>query len=440
MKWDKENFMITEGEGLKKTLYTVGVAGLILTLILGFTGDGQRAVFFSYLTSFMFWLTIALGALFFIMVHHLVGARWPIVLRRIFENLSCTIPIMAILFIPIILGMEHLYGEWLQNTDNMTDHTKQSLLIGKQDFWLSKGFFFVRVGIYFVILSGLALLLRGQSIKQDKSGHTRSITNRMKLISAPGMFAFALTLTFIAFDWIMSIDPYWFSTIFGLYVFAGSVLAIMTFTIIFLTIVRKEGVLLEETSIEHYHDLGKMTFAFIIFWTYIAFSQFVLQWYANLPEETIFFLRRWDHTIFLNSVSADHFTGAKDAIIAKSTGNWKGVTLFLLFFHFMLPLVLLMSRIPKRCVKLMTILAVWIICMHYIDLKWLIDGSMLQAKAGMTGAAELPANFAFRLADITSFVGVGGIFLGFFWHLMISDAAVPIKDVRLKDSINFINA
>ena len=196
----------------------------------------------------------------------------------------------------------------------------------------------------------------------------------LDVISAPGMLLFALTLTFAAFDWLMSLDPHWYSTIFGVYIFAGSFLSILAFITLVVAFMRHSGILREEITIEHFHDLGKLIFAFTVFWSYIAFSQYFLIWYANIPEETIWYLHRWE-------------------------GNWKYVSLALVFGHFVIPFLILLSREPKRNVTAMTIMSCWILVIHWIDLYWIIWPNFQH---------HFHVTFFEILLCLATFVGIGG--------------------------------
>ena len=427
MKWQKDTFRIEGAEGASTKFYIVGAIGLFLTA-LGINAN-QEVAMHSYLTSFMFWMTIAFGALFFTLVHHLVNAKWSVLFRRIAEQLISVFPIMAILFLPILYTVlsnnDIALYEWAMTEEKMEtlDLTKQHLLHAKH-VYLNGPFFAIRFFLYFLVWSVLAYLLRRKSFQQDEK-HTNELFGSLKNLSGPGMVLFALTVTFASFDWLMTLNPYWFSTIFGVYIFAGSVVALMTFLTVLVTILKNNDVLKDEVTAEHYHDFGKLTFAFCVFWTFIAFSQFLLIWYGNLAEETIFYKVRWDYH------------------------NWKGISLLLVFGHFLVPLILLMSRLGKRNVKFLTCMAVWLLFIHYVDLKWLVFPTVSTGEAianthqfilkGETVMIDMPAPFAFHWTDLTSLVGIGGIFLGTFWKNFVSQPIVPVNDPYLEKSIHFHN-
>ncbi|MFH1699381.1 MAG: hypothetical protein ABIE07_02240 [Candidatus Zixiibacteriota bacterium] len=393
MKYDASTYMISDAGHLGKTALTLGIAGLVVSLIGYFVDNDQ--FFFSYLTSFAFWFTLSAGALFFAMVHHLTGATWSVVLRRLTENIMLMLPLMIIFFLPILFGAHSLY-HWT----HVDAVAQDALLMGKQPY-LNMSFFVIRSFIYFAIWIILIFLLRKYSLRQD-DGHTEKIRQKFGRVSAPGMILFALSLTFASFDWLMSLDPHWYSTIYGVYIFSGGLVGFLTFTTLILMYLRNRGVLANVVTIEHYHDLGKLTFAFMVFWGYMAFSQYFLIWYANIPEETIWFLHRWE-------------------------GSWKAVSLLLVFGNFVIPFFILITRGAKRQLVSLKILAGWLLFMHYVDMYWLIIPTYHQH------------GFYLSWMDISTFIGIGGICFWFFWSRFVSHPIVPIRDPRLEDSINFIN-
>jgi len=211
-----------------------------------------------------------------------------------------------------------------------------------------------------------------------------------------------LRLTFASFDWLMSLDPHWYSTIFGVYIFAGSFLSAIAFVVLVLIALHKRNILTDVITVEHYHDLGKFLFSFTVFWGYMAFSQYFLIWYANIPEETIWFAHRWE-------------------------GSWKYITLVLVFGHFVVPFLALMPRAAKRNLKFMRIISIWILLMHFFDLYWLVIPTL--HKHG----------FHFSWMDLTAMIGIGGIFVWYFWQSYLKGALVPVNDTKLAESIKLVN-
>ncbi len=388
----------------------LGVGGLGVSLALkGSAPKGQFA--FSYLVAFLFFLSIALGALFFVLVQFASRAGWSIVVRRLAENMMATLPLFALLFIPVLLSMHSLYHHWTDTAAVARDPN----LVHKSP-WLNEDFFKIRAGIYLLSWALLAIYYYRKSVRQDTTGDPRT-TRVLEIVSAPGIVVFALTASFASFDWMMSIDPHWYSTIWGVYFFAGCMVSVFAMLII-VTVLLGRGDALKRKVInqEHLHDLGKLLFAFTCFWAYIAFSQFMLYWYGNIPEETIFFAKRW--------YVVPHGAGATQQWVESS---WKYVTILLALGHFAVPFLFLLPRTVKRHGGLMMIGAFWMLAMHLVDTYWLIMPN-LHAHG-----------FRFHLLDVTTLIGVGGIFLaGFFW-LLRGCALIPLRDPRLPESLQFEN-
>ena len=245
-----------------------------------------RAFFHSYLANFMYCLSICLGALFFVMVQHLARASWSAAIRRLAELLAVTIPWWALLFLPIIgivlFGSEALY-KW-----NLGPNAGLGEMVENKLGYLNATFFTIRTLVYFAVFSIAAWVYFGMSRKQDDTGDTQ-ITLRLQRYAGPFIMLFALAVNFAAFDWMMSTDAAWFSTIYGVYLFAASMLSFFAFMLLGCYILQRNGRLEKLITVEHYHDMAKFHFGFIVFWAYIAFSQFLLYWYGNIPEETLWY-------------------------------------------------------------------------------------------------------------------------------------------------------
>ena len=393
MELDNKTYLLTDRGKFGKLAAMVGGVGVALSAAGYFIDSAQ--FFHSWLTSFVFWTSIALGGLCFTMLHHLVAARWSVVLRRMSENVMMMLPIMVVFLIPILFGLHDLY-HWSHADVVEADH----LLQGKAAY-LNPTFFVIRLAGYFLIWFVLSRLLYRVSLRQDV-GHDPSQIKKMRVISAPGMILFAVTLTFFSFDLMMSLDAHWYSTIYGVYVFAGSFAAVLSLIFLTILLLHSRGVLNKEISVEHYHDLGKLIFAFIIFWGYMAFSQYFLIWYANIPEETIWFPHQWE-------------------------GSWKVVTLLLAFGHFVVPFFLLFPQGAKKNAALMKIMTTWVLLMHWVDIYWLVMPSLH------------PEGVYLSWMDFSTMFGIGGIFLWLFWKRMGSSPLVPINDPNLKASMRFVN-
>lgn len=392
-------YKLSDNTLIGKVSLIIGVIFMALSAY-GFFQDKTHFLL-NYLTAFVFWLSIALGGLFFIMIHHLTGAQWSTVLRRISENIAATMPLLVILFIPILFGVHNLY-EWSHPKLVDPNSSQFDKIIYGKSGYLNISFFYIRSVIYLSVWTWLALSLRKKSLVQD-SGHKDNHTKSFKKISAPGIILFSITITFASFDWMMSLDPHWFSTIFGVYIFSGSFLAFLCFLVIMLTSNRTKNSLSNIFTVEHYHDIGKLMIAFVIFWAYMAFSQYFLIWYANLPEENYWFLYRWEN-------------------------SWKFISLIIIFGHFVLPFIALITRAAKRSVMFLSIVAIWILVMHFIDLYWLV----------------LPTHYRdgihFNIYDVAPLIGIGGLFIWYFWKLHSSRPVIPVGDPTIKNSIEFLNS
>ncbi|MCF7803667.1 MAG: hypothetical protein K9N46_00005 [Candidatus Marinimicrobia bacterium] len=393
MQLDNNTYRLRESGSFGRRALIIGIIGLALSAV-GYFLDAER-FFHSYLTSFVFWVTIGVGGLFFVMLHHLTSAKWSVVLRRLTENFMITVPVLAVLFLPLILGIQDLF-HW-----SHADAVAHDELLQQKAPYLNTPFFLIRAAIYFGIWILFGRMLYKVSIAQD-SQKDDSLIARMKKLSAPGMLLFALTLTFASFDWLMSLDAHWYSTIFGVYVFSGSLLAILAILTLIAIYFRENDILRETITIEHYHDLGKLMFAFTVFWAYIAFSQFMLIWYGNIPEETIWYKHRWEDL------------------------SWRIVSLIVLFGHFVVPFLALVTRAAKRNLTMLKVTSIWLLLMHWVDLYWIV-------------LPNYGHSVHFSWMDITTMIGIGGIVLWYFWKATAAHALIPVNDPKLQASIEFEN-
>lgn len=371
----------------------IGIIGLVASFVLGAADKTQ--FHFSFHVAFLFFLTIALGGLFFVLVQFATKSGWSVVVRRFAENFMSTLPLFALLFVPMVIGSHTLF-HWTHAEAVASD----ALLKGKSPF-LNETFFYIRAAIYFLAWLWLARFFSRKSIEQDKTG-VKDLTRAMQHRAYPGIVLFALSVTFAAFDWVMSLDPHWYSTIFGVYFFAGCVIAIYATMIIVISATRGEHFLHNVISTEHFHDLGKMLFAFVVFWTYIAFSQFFLIWYGNIPEETIFYAHR-------------------------SHGTWLNVSIMMMVLHFIVPFFFLLPRTIKRMRGTLVLGALFMLGVHLMDLYWLVMPNLHKEGVVITAL------------DVTTLLGVGGLFFAFFGVLMKRAAVVPHRDPRLAESLSFEN-
>jgi hypothetical protein len=372
----------------------VALLGLVACAILG--AGNPKQFYFSWLVSFLFFLSLALGALFFVLIQYAAQGGWGIVLRRIAETVFATLPVMAVLFLPVLLGLRDLYS-WA--VPGAADH--DALLRWKEPY-LNVPFFLIRAAIYFGLWSLIALLYYRLSRGQDATGDL-AVSARLRRLAGPCIIVLALTQTFASVDWIMSLTPHWYSTIFGVYFFAGSFVGFIALLSVAAVAMRRAGLLDTVISAEHLHDVGKFLFAFTAFWAYIAFSQFFLIWYANLPEETIWYKERFE-------------------------GSWLTISLVLLVGHFVAPFFYLMGRTVKRKGATLAAGGAWLLAMHYLDLYWLVMPVLH------------PEGFGPSPLDLAAFAAVGGCFVAAAGWLMRRQALVPLRDPRLAESLAFENA
>ncbi|HRE87911.1 MAG TPA: hypothetical protein PK095_02120 [Myxococcota bacterium] len=380
----------------------VGVVCLILAFVLGTTEahgghpESHQQFYVSYLTSYMFWLSLALGGLFFVLIQHGTRAGWSIVIRRLAENWMAVLPVMGLLVAPVFIGQHDLF-HWSHDPALLKD----DFILQKKISYFDNGFYLARTVIVVLVWAGLSFLLRRWSTAQDQTGDV-ALTHKMRWIAPLGFVFFALSTTIAAIDWMMSLDPHWYSTIFGVYYFAGTVMASGAALTLSAMAVQKSGVLKDAITTEHYHDLGKWTFAFVVFWAYIAVSQFLLIWYANIPEETIWYGHRLEH-------------------------GWEYLTMFLPIAHFFIPFFFLMSRHIKRRKVLLAVGAAWVLFAHYVDMFWLIQPAVHKD------------HFSIHIADLLTLVGLGGIAIGLFAFYTAKSPTAPVKDPRLTESLRFEN-
>ncbi len=357
--------------------------------------QGKQAFFASYLTAFCFFLILSTGSFFFVFVQHLARSAWSVTIRRISETAAANLPWMALLFIPVIFGAKELLP-WFDPEVRAHDH-----LVHIKEAYLNPTALFIRLAIYFGLWTVGSLYFLRTSRKQDET-RDPALTNQMGRWAALAAVVFALTQTFFAFDWIMSLDPHWFSTMFGVYFFAGSVVAQYSFLILMTAYLRKKTGRKDIFRKDHFHDAGKLLFGHNVFWTYIAFGQFFLIWYANIPEETVFFQHR-------------------------AVGAWKTISLMLPWCHFAIPFLYLMSWHVKRNIPALSVGAVWLLVMCYIDLYWLIQPNFHH---------EGPS---FGIGDVGSLLLVGGLYFFLFFRRLSAANLIPSGDPRLADCLSYDN-
>ena len=369
------------------------VLGVAVCAILG--PSNPKQFFFSWLVSFLFFLSLALGALFFVLIQYASQGGWGIVVRRIGETTFATLPLMALLFLPVLLGRRELFS-WA-----VPGAAEQDALLRWKAPFLNVPFFTIRAAIYFGLWSLIAVLYYRGSHRQDETGDP-AVSARLRRFAGPAIIVLALTQTFASVDWIMSLTPHWYSTMFGVYFFAGSFVGFIALLSVAAVATRGAGLLDTVITTEHLHDLGKFLFAFTAFWAYIAFSQFFLMWYGNMPEETIWYKARLE-------------------------GSWKAVSILLMVGHFGAPFLYLMGRAVKRRGWTLALGGLWLLAMHFVDLYWQVMPTLH------------PEGVRPSVLDVAAFVAIGGCFLGAAGWLMRRQALVPLRDPRLAESLAFEN-
>ncbi len=370
----------------------LAVIGLGLSVVGAFVSPHQFS--FSWLFAFAFYFTVLAGCFFWIIVHHVVDAEWSVVVRRQLENLALLLGVMALFFIPIIIFRHHLY-EWMN-----VPLGKDPILDSKRGY-LNWNFFIIRAVIYFVVFVGVAFLFRRFSIAQDRDGNP-GYTIKMRRLAFIALPLFGLSITFGAYDWLLGLDYHWFSTMWGVYIFAGAAGSSMSLLVLVIAGLQKAGYMTDVVNEEHYHTMGKWMLAFCVFWAYIGFSQYMLIWYANMPEETEYFIRR-------------------------NTESWNAMSLFLVIGRFFVPFaVLLMQGLKKKPGRL-CLIAGWLVFMQAVDIYIII----LPALHG--------AGIMVSIWDFMPLIGIGAT-LGFvyLWILRRS-SSFPNRDPRLLESLRFVN-
>ncbi len=374
---------------VQRTALLAGGAG-VLACVLGFALD--RDVFFrAWLVGWVFWLGIALGCLALMMLHHLTRGAWGLVMRRVLEAAARTLPALALLFLPLAFGLRSLYL-WARPDVVAADHLLQA-----KAAYLNVPFFLLRALLYFLLWGGAAFILSRLSRRQDSTGELR-LTRRMQLVAAPGLAIYCLAATFASVDWLMSLQPHWFSTIYGVYFVAGHALAALAFLILAALYLSAREPLAGVIAPQHFHDYGKLMLAFVMLWTYFSFSQFLIIWSGNLPEELTFYVARTRH-------------------------GWQWVALALVVFHFALPFVLLLSRDLKRRPQRLAAVALGMLVIRWVDLVWQVE------------PAFSPESFSFHWLYLAAPVAVGGLWVAAWIAELKKLPLLPLRDPWLDDAL-----
>ena len=373
-------------DALQRNALICGVVGVVVVVVLGLRDTQQ--LFRSYLFGFIFWISIPMGCLAVLMLHHLTGGRWGLPIRRILEAGSRTIGLMFILFLPILFGMSKLYI-WTNDAIVRSD----AVLQGKH-WWLNSTGFIVRYVIYFALWILLATLLNKWSREQDATGNPE-LADRMEVLSAPGVVIWAFVWTGASIDWVMSLEPHWYSTIYGLLFIVIAALAGFSFTLFVLRMISDYPPVKDSVGPSHYNDLGNLLLTFVMLWAYLSFSQLLIIWAGNLKDEIPWYVQR-------------------------AFGGWAPVGVALVVLHFFVPFLLLLQRGVKRRLRTLSFVAGFMVVLTLADIYWIV------VPAWDTAAPR------FHLTDIFALLGIGGLWLAAFTWQLKKMPLLPLHDPRFE--------
>lgn len=385
---------VDRGERVMRIAFVVGVVGIVAWAIG--LGTSPRMAYGAYLVAYATGVSLALGTLLLVMIGHVTNATWFVVFRRITENAAATFPIFILLFLPVLLGLGVLYP-WAGPLSALSADVQTKILAKRA--YLNVPFFIVRAFLYFFIWTVFSLWLRHASIRQD-ADPSMAPWRLQRRISAGGLPAVGLALTFASFDWLMSLSPTWWSSIYGVYFFSGAMVAAIALVAVLAYSCQRVGLLTYLAAPEHYGALGKLLLTFVIFWAYIAFAQYLIIWIADIPAEASWYL-------------------------VRTSGGWAALGIVVLVGQFAIPFLLLLFHWLKRRPMFMAVLGVWLLVMHYLDIYWLVMPSLF------------PNGAPVSWPTIAAIFGVGGLGLAFGIWQMRGHAIVPRGDPELAASIEY---
>ena len=375
---------------IRQSALIAGVVGLVICII-GVVKAPDR-FFPSYLLAFMFVLGLSLGSLGLLMLQHLTGGNWGIIIRRPLESATRVLALVAVLFVPIFFGMKYLYAAWLN-----APSSGEGALSEFQRSYLTPNGFRVRAVLYFVVWLILVFLFNRWSREQDVNREDRGLRRRFKMLAGPGIILYVFVMSFAAIDWVMSISPHWASTIYGFLFVVGQLVSSMALMIAVVVLLSRTGPLSGVLQPRHIHDLGKLLLAFVMLWAYFSFSQLLIIWSGNQPEEITFYYSR------LHS-------------------QWGVVAVLVLIFHFFVPFFLLLSRDLKRNTKLLPKVALWLIFMRLVDLFWMTR-------------PEFTPNAWPNVWDLAALLALGGLWFFVFAGQLKQLPLLPLGDPKLAEAI-----
>jgi len=375
---------------IRQSALIAGVVGLVICIIGIFKAPDR--FFPSYLLAFMFVLGLSLGSLGLLMLQHLTGGNWGIIIRRPLESATRVLALVAVLFVPIFFGMKYLYASWLN-----APPSGEGALSEFQRSYLTLNGFRLRAILYFVVWLILVFIFNRWSREQDVNREDRGLRRRLKMLAGPGIILYVFVMSFAAIDWVMSISPHWASTIYGFLFVAGQLISSMALMIAVVVLLSRTGPLSGVLQPRHIHDLGKLLLAFVMLWAYFSFSQLLIIWSGNQPEEITFYYSR------LHS-------------------QWGVVAVLVLIFHFFVPFFLLLSRDLKRNTKLLPKVALWLNFMRLVDLFWMTR-------------PEFTPNAWPNLWDLAAVLALGGLWFFVFAGQLKQLPLLPLGDPKLAEAI-----
>jgi len=391
------NELTYQRKDLPSSISKIGMTLLIVGIILGvaaFFVDHTRAVY-NYLIAFTFMISIGVGALFLIALEYIVGADWSVPIRRVVEFFAATIPLLALLVIPLLFNIGELF-HW-----SHPEAVAEDEILNAKAPYLNVTFFIIRVFVLIGLWSLFYFFFMRNSKKQDTTKDQKLTTINIRL-SAIFIPIFAFTITISAIDWLMSIEPHWFSTIIGVYFFAGTVIAALAAVTLATVLLKENGYLHPAMTNDHLYSLGALLFAFVNFWGYIAFSQYMLIWYADLPEETFWFMQKWE-------------------------GSWAIFSIGLIIIKFLVPYITLVSQPAKMDPRKLKFISIWLLFAHFYDLFWFVMPEM----------EELSGGYSFSWIDLVFPIAAVGIIILVFNMQAKKENLIPIGDPKLQRGLDF---
>ena len=370
----------------------VSVGALFFALLVFGLLVDRTQFFHAYLVGFIFWIGITLGSMALLMLQHLTGGAWGLIIRRVLEAATRTLPLMLILFIPVLVGLNQIYS-WT----NRAEMDQVPALREKAAHYLNPGFFMTRAALYFAIWALMALLLNWFSLQHDRTADRR-FAKRLQMISGPGLGLLILTITFASIDWVMSLDPAWSSTIYGLIFVASWSLSALAFAILVMSWLAKRAPMNAVVRTSHFHDWGNLLMALVMLWMYFAFSQYLIIWSGNLPEETTWY-------------------------VARKHGGWGIIALGIVILQFAFPFLTLLSRAAKKSPQRLGMLALLILLTRVVDVIWLIEPTFNRE------------HFHLSWMDLVAPIAMGGIWIATFAWQLQKRSLVPINDSQLEQAL-----